>query len=109
MSQANEIVAKGLAVFALTRGDPRRAIPVAVNFGRDTDCLAAVAGGLAGALSGAAGIPGDWIDQVNQATAQDPYTNNRRSIEETADGLLAALRACHDRTARHLAEMKEQG
>ena len=109
MSQANEIVAKGLAVFALTRGDPRRAIPVAVNFGRDTDCLAAVAGGLAGALSGAASIPEDWIDQVNRATAQDPYTNNRRSIEEMADGLLAALRACHHRMAQHLAEMKEQG
>jgi len=109
MSQANEIVAKGLAVFALTRGDPRRAIPVAVNFGRDTDCLAAVAGGLAGALSGTASIPGDWIDQVNRATAQDPYTNNRRSIEETADGLLAAWGACRRRMAQHLAEMKEQG
>ncbi len=48
-SQANEIVSKGLAIFALVRGEAAEAIVAAVNFGRDTDCLAAVAGGLAGA------------------------------------------------------------
>lgn len=91
MSQANEIVSKGLAVFALTQGDPREAIITAVNFGRDTDCLAAVAGGLAGALSGIRSLPPSWIEQVNAATLEDPYTNNRRTIEETADGLLEAF------------------
>lgn len=93
MSQANEIVSKGLAVFAITQGDPHEAILAAVNFGRDTDCLAAVAGGLAGALNGPSSLPAEWIDQVNQATRQDPYTNNHRTIGETADGLLCALRA----------------
>lgn len=93
MSQANEIVSKGLAIFALTRGNPKEAIITAVNFGRDTDCLAAVAGGLAGAFSGIAAIPAEWVAQVNAATAQDPYTNNRRTIEETADGLLAAYQS----------------
>jgi len=96
MSQANEIVAKGLAVFAIAQGDPREAILTAVNFGRDTDCLAAVAGGLAGALSGAQALPDEWIAQVNEATRQDPYTNSHRTIEETADGLLAAFHVrCH--------------
>jgi ADP-ribosylglycohydrolase len=97
MSQANEIVAKGLAVFAISEGDPKRAILTAVNFGRDTDCLAAVAGGLAGALSGVAAIPGEWVEQVNEATRQDPYTNSRRTIEETADGLLSAFLARRER------------
>ena len=32
-----------------------------VNMGRDTDCVAAVAGGIAGALSGSESIPADWI------------------------------------------------
>jgi ADP-ribosylglycohydrolase len=91
MSQANEIVAKGLAVFAITQGNPRDAIISAVNFGRDTDCLAAVAGGLAGALSGPEALPTEWIEQVNAATRQDPYTNNQRTIEETADGLFNAF------------------
>jgi ADP-ribosylglycohydrolase len=93
MSQANEVVSKGLAVFTISRGDPREAILTAVNFGRDTDCLAAVAAGLAGALSGVQAIPQEWIAQVNEATRQDPYTNSLRSIEETADGLFEALLA----------------
>lgn len=33
----------------------------AVNLGQDTDTVAAVAGGLAGALYGAAAIPSDWL------------------------------------------------
>ena len=53
--------------------------------------LAAVAGGLSGALSGASALPGEWISQVNEATKQDPYTNNKRTIEETADGLYEAF------------------
>lgn len=97
MSDAGEVVSKGLAVFALTRGDPRQAIPAAVNFGRDTDCLAAVAGGLAGALSGSRGLPKEWVAQVNEATRRDPYTNNHRTIEETADGLFQAFLARRQR------------
>ena len=96
-AQANEIVSKGLAVFALSKGDPKQAILTAVNFGRDTDCLAAVAGGLSGALSGTATIPAEWIAQVNEATAQDPYTNNKRTIEGTADALLGAYLAYRQR------------
>ncbi len=91
MSQANEVVSKGLAIFAFTEGNPREAILIAVNFGRDTDCLAAVSSGLAGALSGAESLPSEWIDQVNEATKQDPYTNNYRSVQETVDGLYDAF------------------
>jgi len=105
ISQANEIVAKGLAVFALAKGNPKEAILTAVNFGRDTDCLAAVAGGLSGALAGAEAVPAEWIDQVNEATRQDPYTNNHRTIEETADGLYAAFMARQQRLAEFLKMM----
>jgi len=109
MSQANEIVSKGLAVFAITKGDPRAAIIASVNFGRDTDCLAAVAGGLAGALSGTASIPGEWIGQVNEATKHDPYTNNRRTIEETADGLFEAFMARRERLRGYVDSMGASG
>jgi hypothetical protein len=105
MSQANEIVSKGLAVFALTQGDARGAIIAAVNFGRDTDCLAAVAGGLAGALSGVESVPPEWIAQVNDATRRDPYTNNRRIIEDTADRLLAAFGSRLDRQMEYVRQM----
>jgi len=95
MSEAGEVVSKGLAIFAIARGDPKPAILNAVNFGRDTDCLAAIAGGLAGTFAGVGAIPPEWIAQVNEATRQDPYTNNRRTIEETAEGLFAAFLARH--------------
>ena len=108
MSLANEIVSKGLAVFALSGGRPKDAILTSVNFGRDTDCLAAIAGGLAGALSGAGDIPAEWIDQVNSATAEDPYTNNRRTIDQTADGLLGAFRARHGRLAEYVEMMGQE-
>ena len=101
MSQANEIVAKGLAVFAATKGNPKEAILLAVNFGRDTDCLAAVAGGLAGALTGSQPIPQEWIDQVNEATRQDPYTNNHRTIDETAEGIYQAFLARRQRAEEY--------
>jgi ADP-ribosylglycohydrolase len=104
-SQANEIVAKGLAVFAVSQGDPREAILTAVNFGRDTDCLAAVAAGLAGALSGITTIPAGWVEQVNQSTLEDPYTNSRRTVQETADGLHAAFVARQERLADYVQSM----
>jgi ADP-ribosylglycohydrolase len=107
MSQANEIVSKGLAVFAVCRGDPKEAILTAVNFGRDTDCLAAVAAGLAGALSGAQTLPDEWIAQVNEATLLDPYTNSKRTIEETADGLLDAFLNRRRKLASYLEQMSD--
>jgi hypothetical protein len=107
MSQANEIVCKGLALFAVTRGDPDAAIPAAVNFGRDTDCLAAVSGGLAGAFAGVEAVRPEWITQVNEATGLDPYTNSRRTIEETADSLLTAFGARQQRLHGYLQTMAE--
>jgi len=109
LAQANEIVSKGIALFVFNRGDPRAAIVSAVNFGRDTDCLAAVAGGLCGALSGAHRLPPEWIDQVDAATRQDPYTNNRRTIGETADALYEAFQARQARLAAYVEEMRRDG
>ncbi|MBC7316119.1 MAG: ADP-ribosylglycohydrolase family protein [Chloroflexi bacterium] len=91
MSQANEIVCKGLAIFAVCKGEARAAMLAGVNYGRDTDCLAAVAGGLAGAFSGASSLDETWIAQVNAATKADPYTNSHLDIDETAEGLHQAV------------------
>jgi ADP-ribosylglycohydrolase len=105
-SYANEVVTKAFAVFKLVRGNPRDAVVAAVNFGRDTDCLAAVAGGISGALSGAADIPQHWIDQLDRATKLNPYTNSQRTLRETADGLYEAFRARLKRLEEYTAVMK---
>jgi ADP-ribosylglycohydrolase len=105
-SQANEVVSKGLAVFRATRGDPRAAIVIAVNFGRDTDCLAAVAGGLAGALKGTEGLPAAWLAQVDAATEANPYTNLRLPLEAQARIVWDALALESKRAASRAAALR---
>ncbi len=90
-SSIYETVTKGLAVFAATKGNVKDAIIVSVNFGRDTDCLAATAAGLAGAFSGSGTIPAEWIEAVERGTRNNPYTNSHMTIKETAEGMYGAL------------------
>ena len=92
-SFANEVVTKAICIFKMTGGDTWEAIRFAVNMGRDTDCLAAIAGGISGALSGARSIPEDRLAQVDRATALNPHTCVRKTVRETADGLFEAYRA----------------
>lgn len=91
-SSIYETVTKALAVFYATKGNVKDAIIVAVNFGRDTDCLGASAAGLAGAFSGTPTIPAEWIEAVEQGTRNNPYTNSRMTIKETAEGMYSALK-----------------
>lgn len=91
MSQANEIVSKGLAVFSMVKGNTKDAILASINMGRDTDCLAAVSAGLCGALTGADSIPEGWIKQCDYAASINPHTNTQRSLNEHADGLYIAF------------------
>jgi hypothetical protein len=104
---ANETVCKGLAVFVQVGGDAAQAVTLGVNFGRDTDCLAATAGGLAGAFSGVGALPAEWVAQVDAATAANPHTNIPCTIREHADGLYAALKN-RAANARAWAEMIEK-
>jgi len=78
-----------------------------VNYGRDTDCLAAVVGGLAGALCGAEELDPQWIAQVNAATKADPYTNSLMDIDETSEGLFRAVRNRVERQRRTLTVMED--
>ena len=91
-SSIYETVTKALTVFYATKGNVKDAIIVAVNFGRDTDCLGATAAGLAGAFSGTPTIPAEWIEAVEKGTRNNPYTNSRMTIKETAKGMYSALK-----------------
>ncbi|MCL2866335.1 MAG: ADP-ribosylglycohydrolase family protein [Clostridia bacterium] len=101
ISYANEVVTKGICVFKMTNANLKDAIIAASNLGRDTDCIAAVAGGIAGALDGTRHLPSEWIAQVDEATAVLRYTNNRRTMREHADGLYYAFK-------NRLQKMREQ-
>jgi ADP-ribosylglycohydrolase len=65
-------IALGLLVAA--RGDYRSAVLAAVNYGRDSDSIASMAGAIAGALSGRSGVPAEWVDAVSTASRIDLVT-----------------------------------
>lgn len=90
-SYANEIVTKAVCIFRMVKGDLKQAMTAAVNMGRDTDCAAAVTCGIAGALTGAGSVPSEIIAQVDYATSINPYTNEKRTLREEADGLYNAF------------------
>ena len=105
-SSIYENVTKALAIFLATKGNVKDATIVAVNVGRDTDCLAASAAGLAGAFSGIATIPHDWIEAVEKGTRNNPYTNSRMTIKETAEGMYRALQNKVRKMKGHVALMQ---
>jgi ADP-ribosylglycohydrolase len=104
-SFANEVVTKAVCVFQMVQGNTWEAMKAGVNMGRDTDCLAAVAAGISGALTGADSIPEKVIEQVDYATSINQYTNSRRTLRETSDGLYDAFQARLARMKAYIAEM----
>jgi ADP-ribosylglycohydrolase len=63
-SEAIHTLVVAFAMFAAAEGDVRQAIMGAIMYGRDKDSYASVAGALAGAFNGVAGIPEEWIQPV---------------------------------------------
>jgi ADP-ribosylglycohydrolase len=106
-SYANEVVTKAVCVFRMVQGDLKQAIIAGVNMGRDTDCITAVASGISGALTGSAGLPDAWVEQVDYAAKQNPYTNTQRTLDEHADGLYEAFTARVAKAKAHAALMDD--
>lgn len=91
ISNAVEMLSAGLATFRLSNADPEQAIIMNVNLGRDTDCKAYIAGGLAGALRGIQAVPQRWVDVVTEQLPTDPYTVSTRTPKESAEGIYQAI------------------
>lgn len=104
-SFANEVVTKAVCVFRMTRANTWEAMKAAVNMGRDTDCLASVAAGMAGALGGGSSLPDHLIRQVDHATRLNKFTNSKRTLRETSDGLYQAFKARLRRLKTYVEEM----
>ncbi len=105
-SYANEIVTKAICVFRMTGGNTWEAIQAGVNMGRDTDCLAAVAAGISGALTGGGSIPVEIVRQVDHATSVNPHTNSQRTLRETSEALYGAFQARRRKMKAYLREME---
>lgn len=90
-SSVYENVGFAFALFKATRANVRQSVVIAVNRGYDTDCTAASAAALCGALTGTTTIPGEWIGILDDGNAKNPYTNAHFENRATADGLFLAL------------------
>lgn len=90
-SSIYENVTCAFAILKLTNGNVEQAVTIANTRGRDTDCTAASAGALSGALTGTATIPEEWIDQLESGTINNPYTNSHMTNKATAQALYRAL------------------
>jgi ADP-ribosylglycohydrolase len=80
-------VALGLLLVA--GGDYRAAVLGAVNYGRDADSIATMAGGICGALGGLAAVPAAWHEQVATASRLDLAAPGR-VLAEVAEQIFAA-------------------
>jgi ADP-ribosylglycohydrolase len=90
-SSIYENVGYSFALFKATGGNTKQSIIIATNRGYDTDCTAASAGALCGALTGTKAIPEEWITTLDSGIANNPYTNAHFTNKATADGLYRAL------------------
>jgi ADP-ribosylglycohydrolase len=81
ISDSRETVPATLALFRMADGEAERVIRWAANFGRDADTIATMAGGLAGALHGVAGLPRPWVERVEA----NPHVAYRDLVPRLAD------------------------
>ncbi|MFF4228359.1 ADP-ribosylglycohydrolase family protein [Streptomyces sp. NPDC001820] len=78
-----------LGMLLVSGGDYRRTVLGSVNYGRDCDSIATMAGAIAGALHGEAAVPSDWAKSVAEASRLD--------LHAPATALTAVSREIFDR------------
>lgn len=81
MPDACETVPVALSLFYLADGNPRQTILYGANFGRDADTIASMAGALSGALHGASGLPGEWVEKIRVSGKRDQVAITTMLVE----------------------------
>ncbi|MFF3065264.1 ADP-ribosylglycohydrolase family protein [Oerskovia sp. NPDC057915] len=82
------------------RGDFRGAVLGAVNYGRDADSIAVMAGAITAGLGGTEVVPTEWLDEIERASRTDVRATGRLMGQAAGDILRADREAA---TARLLA------
>lgn len=107
-SSIYENVTCSFAILKASKGNVELAVKIANNRGRDTDCTAASAGGMAGALTGTTTIPEEWIEYLEKGMSDNPYTNSHMPDKATAQALYRALQNKLKRMAEELKVAEKQ-
>ncbi|MEU2546573.1 ADP-ribosylglycohydrolase family protein [Streptomyces roseolus] len=91
-----------LGMLLVGEGDYRRTVLGAVNYGRDCDSIATMAGAISGALHGEAAVPAEWAKRVAEASRLDLHAPARSLATVTAEVFArdaARRRACESARA----------
>jgi hypothetical protein len=88
-------------MFWLTKGDPKQCMIAGSSLGRDTDCIASIAGAMAGAFKGIDAIPKNWVDICQKAMDADPHEIITMSMEDQS-------KALYDMVLKIMGERKKQ-
>ncbi|MFF8828949.1 ADP-ribosylglycohydrolase family protein [Streptomyces sp. NPDC015131] len=88
-----------LGMLLVGEGDYRRTVLGAVNYGRDCDSIATMAGAVCGALHGEAAVPAAWAKQVAEASRLDLHAPARVLADVTQEVFTrdTARRRAHER------------
>ncbi|MFT3888540.1 MAG: ADP-ribosylglycohydrolase family protein [Arachnia sp.] len=81
------------------RGDFREAVLGAVNYGRDADSIATMAGAVCAGLGGTAVVPGEWLDEIERASRMDIRATGALMARAAEQILEADRRAAEAKTA----------
>ncbi|GGZ54662.1 hypothetical protein GCM10010387_56060 [Streptomyces inusitatus] len=74
-----------LGMLLIGGGDYRRTVLGSVNYGRDCDSIATMAGAIAGALGGEASVPREWAKPVAEASRLDLHAPARELASVTRE------------------------
>ncbi len=104
-SNVVEVLSEACSLIKVCDWDPAKICIAAANQGRDGECAGTYANGPAGALMGMQAIPKQWVQTVEDALGEDPYTVSNRSLKETAEGLYRALQNELAKSSHRIAEL----
>ncbi|MFC7467578.1 ADP-ribosylglycohydrolase family protein [Actinomadura keratinilytica] len=97
-----------LGMLVVGEGDYRRTVLGSVNYGRDCDSIATMGGAVAGALGGAAAVPGEWAKRVAEASRLDLHGPAAR-LAEVAREVFARDQARNRAQAEAFAALASEG
>jgi len=79
--ESNEAIPTAFGVFFATNGEPMDAIKMATNIGGDSDTIASIVGGMAGAYKGIEAFPKDVVKKVKQVNKLEFEKMARKLLE----------------------------
>ena len=93
-----------LAMVVVAKGDYKEAVLGGVNYGRDSDSIATMAGAICGAMHGKSVIPTDWLAMVERESKRD-FTATGNLIADIAEEIHRKDQTRLEKVAQHQAEL----